>query len=174
VSRNQNKGIVYAQALVLNILAVCVAMAQTSTYVPPAPVQPLPFSHKQHVANGLVCKDCHAMPEPGDHATFPATAKCMACHITIKKESVAIQKLAEYHKNHEEIPWKRVYRVPDYVSFSHKVHVTNAKAACETCHGEVRDRDVMRKEKETSMAVCLDCHKTAGASTACDFCHEQR
>jgi len=30
-------------------------------------------------------------------------------------------------------------------------NVTNAKAACETCHGEFADRDVMRKEKETSM-----------------------
>jgi hypothetical protein len=104
---------VHVRAVVLTILGACFALAQTSTYVPPAPVQPLPFSHKQHVSNGLDCKDCHAMPEPGDHATFPGTAKCMACHVTIKKESAAVQKLAEYHKNHEEIPWKRVYRVPD-------------------------------------------------------------
>ena len=114
------------------------------------------------------------MPEPGDRATFPSTTKCMACHVTIKKDSPAIQKLAGYHKNGEEIPWKRVYRVPDYVSFSHKVHVINAKASCETCHGPVRERDLIVKEKDISMAACSDCHKTAGASTECNFCHDPR
>ena len=159
---------------VLGVAVLFAAAAQTSTYIPPAPVQPIPFSHKLHLSKSLDCKDCHAMPEPGEHATFPATAKCMACHVEIKKDSEAIQKLAEYHKKQETVPWKRVYRVPDYVFFSHKVHVTKAKATCENCHGPVRDRDVMRKDKETSMAVCMDCHKTAGASLACDFCHEPR
>jgi hypothetical protein len=158
----------------LNSLFACLAGAQTSTYVPPAPEQPLPFSHKQHVSNGLQCKDCHAMPDPGEHATFPATSKCMACHVAIKKDSAAIQKLADYHKKGEPVPWKRVYRVPDYVYFSHQVHVTRGKTACETCHGPVRERDVMRKEKPTSMATCVDCHKTSEASVACDYCHDQR
>jgi hypothetical protein len=45
----------------------------------------------------------------------------MACHVEIKKDSEAIQKLADYHKKQEAIPWKRVYRVPEYVVFSHKV-----------------------------------------------------
>ncbi len=157
---------------VLNV--VCAFAAAGQTYIPPAPVQPLPFSHKLHLSKSLDCKDCHSMPEPGDHATFPATARCMACHVEIKKDSEAIQKLADYHKKQEAIPWKRVYRVPEYVFFSHKVHVTKAKAACETCHGPVRDRDVMRKEKETSMAVCMDCHKASAASVACDYCHEPR
>jgi hypothetical protein len=159
---------------VAGFAAVLAASAQTSTYIPPAPAQPLPFSHKLHLSKSLECKDCHSMPEPGDHATFPATARCMACHVEIKKDSEAIQKLAEYHKKQEAVPWKRVYRVPEYVFFSHKVHVTKAKAACETCHGPVRDRDVMRKEKETSMAVCMDCHKASAASIACDYCHEPR
>jgi hypothetical protein len=160
---------------VLGLVAACTAAcaaAQTAVYMPPA--QPLPFSHKLHLSKGLECKDCHSMPEPGDRAAFPATARCMACHVEIKKDSEAIQKLADYHKKQEAIPWKRVYRVPEYVFFSHKVHVTKAKAACETCHGPVRDRDVMRKEKETSMAVCMDCHKASAASIACDYCHEPR
>jgi hypothetical protein len=158
---------------VLGVVGVYAA-AQTATYMPPAPAQPLPFSHKLHLSKGLECKDCHSMPEPGDRAAFPATARCMVCHVEIKKDSEAIQKLADYHKKQEAIPWKRVYRVPEYVFFSHKVHVTKAKAACETCHGPVRDRDVMRKEKETSMAVCMDCHKASAASIACDYCHEPR
>src|ERR1700719_499765 len=97
----------------LNLVAVCAAgcaavlaaAAQTAPYIPPAPVQPLPFSHKLHLSKSLECKDCHTMPEPGDQATFPATAKCMACHVEIKKDSEAIRKLADYHKKQEAIPW---------------------------------------------------------------------
>jgi len=73
------------QIAVLNIVTVCGAAAQTPAYVPPAPVQPLPFSHKAHLAKGLTCGDCHTMPEPGDRATFPATARCMACQPSITK-----------------------------------------------------------------------------------------
>jgi len=31
----------------------------------PPPVQPVPYSHKKHLAQGLDCKDCHTNPEPG-------------------------------------------------------------------------------------------------------------
>src|SRR2546426_11267848 len=108
-------------------LALAAAAQPTPKYIPAAPVQPLPFSHKQHIATGLECKNCHEMPAPGDFATLPATAKCMSCHNEVKKESPAIQKLADYHKNGEAVPWKRVYRIPDYVFFSHKEHLNRAK-----------------------------------------------
>ena len=158
------------------LAVVCLAAAQTppAKYIPPPPVQPLPFSHKQHISAGLECKNCHEVPEPGDFAGIPAADKCMICHAGIKKDSPHIQRLAAYHSQNTPVPWKRVYRIPDYVFFSHKEHLNRAKAICETCHGPVRERDVMRKEKETSMAACMDCHRTAGASLACDFCHDQR
>src|SRR5437667_3398475 len=107
-----------ARVLVLAV-AACIAAAQTAADGPPAPVQPLPFSHKTHVSNGLACKDCHAMPDPGDQAGIPATSKCMTCHIAVAKDRAAIVKLAEFHKKQEPIPWKRVYRVPEYGVFSH-------------------------------------------------------
>ena len=114
------------------------------------------------------------MPDPGDQVTVPGTAKCMACHTTIRKDSPAIQKLADYHKKGEPIPWKRVYHLPDYVFFSHQVHLTKAKATCETCHGPVRDRDLIQKEKDLSMAACSECHKASGASVECNYCHDPR
>jgi class III cytochrome C family protein/cytochrome c7-like protein len=160
--------------ILLFALAASTAAAQTAAYRPPPPVQPLPFSHKAHVSQGLECKECHAMPEPGEKAGLPATAKCMACHVEVKKESAAIQQLAAFHKKQEPIPWKRVYRVPEYVAFSHKAHVVKAHASCETCHGPVRESDAIRKEKATSMSACMDCHKSQGASMACDYCHEPR
>ena len=47
---------------------------------PPAPVQPLPYSHKKHVALGLDCRTCHVNPDPGKLMTFPPTTLCMGCH----------------------------------------------------------------------------------------------
>ena len=114
------------------------------------------------------------MPDPGDAEGFPPTAKCMTCHIEIKKDSAAIQKLADYDKKGEPVPWKRVYRVPDYVSFSHKAHVQKAKIGCESCHGAVRESEAIRREKDISMSACMDCHRTRGASTSCEFCHDPR
>jgi hypothetical protein len=140
----------------------------------PAPVQPIPFSHRTHSTTAqLDCKSCHPVPEPGESATIPETSKCMACHGTIKKDSPAIQRLAEFHGDHKPVPWRRVYRIPDYVFFSHKQHLAKG-ATCETCHGAVRDQDVLRKEKDLSMAGCMECHRAAAASLACDFCHEKR
>jgi len=156
------------------VAVLAAAQAPVAKYVPPAPVQPLPFSHKQHLATGLDCKTCHAIAEPGDFAGIPATEKCMACHVAVKKDSPAVQRLAEYHAKSEAVPWKRVYRIPDYVFFSHKMHLGSGKATCETCHGPVRERDVLRKEKETSMAACMECHRANSASLTCDFCHDQR
>ena len=48
------------------------------------------------------------------------------------------------------------------------------RVKCEACHGPVRERDVMRKEKDISMAACMDCHRARQASIACNYCHEQR
>lgn len=64
----------------------------------------------------------------------------------------------------------RVYHLPDFVDFSHKGDLTKAKATCETCHGPLRDRDVIRKEMDTSMAGCMDCHRANDASVACNDC----
>jgi len=77
----------------------------------------------------------------------------MTCHQAIKTDSPHIQKLAAAAKENKPIPWIRVYRLPAFVYFSHRVH-TEAGAACETCHGPVRDRDVITKEVANDMRFC--------------------
>jgi hypothetical protein len=158
------------------LFVVCVAAAQVPEpkIVRPAPQQPLPFSHKMHVAAGLKCAGCHPMPDPGDFATLPATATCMACHTAVKKESPHIAKLAEFHRDGKRIPWAPVYRIPDYVWFNHKKHIAVEGVTCQTCHGPVEQRDVLRREKDISMAGCMECHRAKGASNDCMLCHEQR
>jgi len=133
--------------------------------------QPIPFSHKLHTQFVKDCLFCHELAEPRRSIGYPSEAKCMECHTTIKSDSPVIKKLAEYQKGKKAVPWVRVYQVPDFVYFSHKVHVKKAKLGCEPCHGAVTERDVITKEKPTIMAACIDCHKDRGAPVRCDTCH---
>jgi hypothetical protein len=138
-----------------------------------APVQPIPYSHKQHLALGLKCKECHAMPDPGEIMGIPEGSKCMTCHGSIKKDSPAIQKLATFARAGRRVPWIRVYEIPSYVEFSHKRHLDSG-AACETCHGPVAERDRIAREVDISMTGCMDCHRANKATLACTSCHEER
>jgi hypothetical protein len=138
------------------------------------PVQPIPFSHKLHTANGLKCGDCHKIAGQGYTAGYPEESVCMACHIAIKKDSPHILKLAEFAKAKRKVPWAKVYEVPDYVWFSHASHFHDAKIQCESCHGPVAERDALFKEKPTNMTSCMQCHAEHGAPNGCDFCHNSQ
>jgi hypothetical protein len=137
----------------------------------PAIQQPIAYSHKTHVGLGLQCTGCHTMTGEGFQATYPKETFCMGCHSTIKKESAEIQKLAAFAAKKQAVPWIRIYQVPDMVWFSHTSHVKQAKIECAHCHGEVAQRDVLFKEKSTSMNTCMDCHARSKAPNGCDFCH---
>lgn len=87
------------------LLIVPVVLAWTQE----APKQPLAFSHKTHSAQGVKCLDCHTIRDPeGFAAGFPREATCMGCHVTVKKESPDIQKLAAFAKSKQAVPWVRV------------------------------------------------------------------
>lgn len=136
------------------------------------PEQPIPYSHKTHVALGLKCAGCHTMPDPGELMTFPAESTCMSCHKAVKKESPHIGKLAAFARDRKPVPWERVYRIPSYVFFSHKAHLETG-ASCEKCHGNVAERDRLAKEGDISMGACMDCHRANKASNDCTFCHQK-
>lgn len=170
------RGLMLRQAFLLTlVLGAVVAQTPPTKFVSTAPVQPIPYSHKQHLALGLQCKDCHYTgAEPADDMVLPEVDKCMTCHASIKKDSPNIQKLAQFKTDGKQVPWVRVYHLPDYVDFSHKEHLAKAKATCDTCHGPVKERDAIRKESDISMAGCIDCHRSHDASVGCNFCHESR
>jgi len=139
-----------------------------------APEQPIAFSHKQHAAQGIACAVCHPAPDPGDFATIAKTAVCMGCHASVKTDSPRIRKLAAMHAEGKRIAWAPVYRIPDWVSFSHRKHLAAPGVKCETCHGPVETREALAREKDLSMAACMDCHRAKGASNECLLCHDQR
>ena len=136
-----------------------------------APEQPVPFSHKQHSSAGLQCQLCHPKAIKEERAGLPSAAQCMSCHAGLKQDSPAIRKLATFHKEKKPLPWARVYRIPDFVFFSHARHV-NGKVACSDCHGPVEQRDTLAMEVVHNMTTCMDCHKMRKISNRCQVCHE--
>jgi hypothetical protein len=135
------------------------------------PEQPIPYSHRTHLALGLPCSTCHTNPPPGNLMTFPATSTCMSCHVSIATDRPAIQKLASFSKSRQPIPWVRIYRVLPGVTWTHRKHL-DAGMKCEMCHGPVSQMDRMSEATSvTTMGVCLNCHKEHNAPTACATCH---
>jgi hypothetical protein len=159
--------------IVLLFLMFQAATPQAKAPPPPPPAQPIPFSHKQHLALKLKCKMCHTNPDPGESMGIAAASVCMSCHSSIKTDSPAIQKLAGYASQNRDIPWVRVYQIPAYVDFSHKTHLGSG-ATCENCHGQVEQRDALFRETNISMGACMECHRQHKASIDCTACHEQK
>ncbi len=132
--------------------------------------QPVAFSHRQHAELGVRCADCHPGAAKSERAGLPDAARCLVCHRTIGSGSAEVQKLAGYQAKGGRIPWLRVYRVPEFVFFSHVSHV-GAGVECQSCHGPVAARDVLEKEVSTSMTACMNCHAARRVSNDCHFCH---
>lgn len=148
------------------------AFAQKTLDPPAKPVeQPIAYSHKQHLALGLKCQECHTMPDPGERMGIPAASKCMTCHQSVKAESPEIQKLKTFIDQKRAVPWVRVYQIPSYVAFSHQAHLETG-AKCQTCHGDVAQRAQLWREVDISMGGCMDCHRATKASLDCNYCHE--
>ena len=138
---------------------------------PPAPEQPLPFSHKTHVGMGVQCQTCHTNPAPGHQMTFPATSTCMTCHASMATERPAIKKLTDYSNANQAIPWVRVYKVLPAVTWTHDKHLKSG-LQCQTCHGPVGELTAMSQQTSvTGMASCGSCHEARGAKATCATCH---
>ena len=133
--------------------------------------QPIPFSHKRHSQAGMKCDACHQKLETGEQLQIPGGAECMRCHQDILKDTAVIQKLAQLEKEGQPLSWTRLYQLPEFVFFSHEKHM-NGKVDCETCHGQVYDRDYLWQERDISMGACVDCHKLRKAPISCNLCHD--
>jgi len=157
---------------VLLLAARSPGQQQPSVPLQPPP-QPLPYSHKAHLALGLQCANCHRNADPGEFMGFPAEAFCMGCHQAIKADSPHIAKLSAAANEKKPIPWIRIYQLPRFVYFSHRRHTT-AGVSCETCHGPVRERDVITSEVAYNMRSCMACHAASKARNDCSTCHEER
>jgi len=74
------------------------------------------------------------------------------------------QQLASDPERAEQaIVWQRVHRVPDFVYFDHRPHVT-AGVSCQRCHGPIEGMDRVRQFSSLSMGWCVSCHRESGGT----------
>lgn len=124
-----------------------------------APEQPVPYSHELHVGRlGLDCQYCHTNVTVAATANVPPTQTCMNCHGQILTESINLLPVRESWATGQPIEWVKVHFLPDYVQFSHAIHVNNG-VGCETCHGQVDQMTVVAQVEPLSMGWCLECHR---------------
>jgi hypothetical protein len=57
------------------------------------------------------------------------------------------------------VEWVKIHNLPDHVYFNHAQHVNAGKVACQTCHGNVQEMDVVSQQAELSMGWCINCHR---------------
>jgi Cytochrome c7 and related cytochrome c len=136
------------------------------------PVQPIQFTHKLHLQNGMQCVDCHRGVDKGPVAGIPSVTFCMTCHQVIATDRPEIKKVAAYMQRGEDIPWQRVYyyQPSAHVSFDHAPHI-RAGVACAACHGDMKQQTVAVRAVNLTMGYCLDCHRARKASVDCVTCH---
>jgi cytochrome c553 len=129
-----------------------------------APDQPIKFSHKVHAGqNGIDCMYCHTTAEQSKSAGIPAASLCMNCHVLIREGTNSgkfeIAKVVEANETSKSIEWIRIHNLPDHVFFSHAIHVGSGKLDCATCHGDVKQMDIMKQQNDLSMGWCVNCHR---------------
>jgi len=126
------------------------------------PEQPIAFSHFLHAGNMQIdCKYCHTGVEKSRVASIPSVDICMNCHSIARKDKPEIIKLTQYYQDNKPVPWKRIHRVPDFVYFSHAVHVDKG-IDCNNCHGDIKKMDIAGQVNSFTMGACLDCHRNPG------------
>ncbi|MBI4011451.1 MAG: cytochrome c3 family protein [Candidatus Rokubacteria bacterium] len=128
-----------------------------------AVTQPIQFPHKTHIEQSLECTSCHERAEKDVVAGRPPTALCLSCHAG-GDATGEIKKIQAFETG-GEIPWRRVWRLPSHVFFSHRAHVTVAKVKCQTCHGpmETLTRPPSRPLRALTMNDCIACHEARSA-----------
>ena len=138
---------------------------------PDVPLEPIAFSHRQHVTNaGLDCQLCHAYARRGPAAGIPSVARCVGCHRFVLPDSPEVKKILAHLEAEEPIPWVRVNDLPDFVRFTHKHHV-RAGITCQTCHGDVARMDLATPVVPLTMDWCVSCHEERNAPLDCLTCH---
>jgi len=142
-------------------LASKVGKARPSPLVVPAWQPSLPAAHLVHAEETkLGCIDCHSNAKSSNASRDwlgPSRDRCVECHE---------QRFANIQVKAAPNPRLR---------FSHQRHAAKG-IVCETCHGNVNERQDAGSERQPLMAVCLRCHSGTRAAqlkagSDCRLCH---
>ena len=152
-------------------VATLAASSTACNYADADPAQPIAFPHERHTENDIDCAFCHEQFDRHAFAGMPRTETCAACHEAMPQDDPEIQKLMGYIEREEQIPWVRLYQVPQYTYFTHKWHV-RADLSCDECHGDIGNSVRAVRHINIEMAWCLDCHEQRQAPVDCLTCHK--
>lgn len=130
--------------------------------------QPINFLHQTHVAlNDLSCEFCHIYARRSKVSGVPPVSVCAGCHLhlsgSVSPQANEIRKIIElYWKKGKPIAWKKIHDLPDFINFSHEIHII-AGFDCSDCHGDLmatKTPEPFSIDGETpqSMGWCLTCH----------------
>ncbi len=136
--------------------------------------QPIAFNHKKHIAQGLGCDTCHPYYKIQTFSGMPDIAVCLGCHKEAITQSPEEEKIRQFAKRREEIPWRRIYGEPDHVFYSHRRHVVLGRIECQTCHGNIgeSEKPPTRPFVQMTMRWCMNCHAKNKVTNDCLACHE--
>ena len=155
--------VLLASALFITKIVVeeSIAVGRSKNYMPD---QPIKFSHRVHAGqNKIDCQFCHNSAEFGTSAGIPSISVCLNCHMVVRESSRSgrfeINKIFAALDTKKPVQWKRVYKLPDHVFFSHAQHVGAGKLVCQTCHGTVEQMDRITQVPDLSMGWCINCHR---------------
>lgn len=135
--------------------------------------QPISFNHKKHAEQGLECDACHRYYKTQNFSGLPDIATCLECHKEPITKSLEEEKIRQFQKKGEEIPWKQIYEEPDHVFFSHRRHVVLGKIQCQTCHGNIGQTEKPPSKPWVKMTMdwCMNCHVKNKVTNDCIACH---
>ena len=60
----------------------------------------------------------------------------MNCHSKVKEKSEKLAPVRESYKTGNPVEWIQIHRLPDYVYFNHRAHIS-AGVSCVVCHGRI-------------------------------------
>ena len=95
----------------------------------------------------------------------------MSCHRNLVEENAEAKILSNYWNRQETIPWVRLQWLPDFVYFTHEMHL-KAGFECVNCHGHVEQMASTPRAASLEMGWCVSCHEAQGASRDCWTCHK--
>jgi hypothetical protein len=136
--------------------------------------QPIAFNHQKHTGDlGIDCSACHQFYTEASHSGLPMLSTCMVCHSGAQTDSPEEQKIRDLAAAGQDDVFRKLFRMPDHVFYSHRRHVAIANLPCERCHGGIArtERPPEKPLVRISMDFCLDCHRHEKASTDCTACH---
>ena len=136
--------------------------------------QPIHFNHRKHVQDaGIECSTCHEYYETGEHSGLPELATCLGCHDGTTTGSAEEKKLVALAGMNPPPRFRKLFRLPDHVYYSHRRHVMAAGLKCEQCHGEIAATTAppSRPLVRITMDTCVACHARQGVQTDCTPCH---